>query len=112
MSGDVGLKCAKIAAVAVEGTTYFYDKLYSYLLPPEMGGAEGCRVLVSFGKGNRKRQGIIMKISDSAELDKIKPITRLLDKTPLISGEMLELACYLKEHTFLSLIHISEPTRP
>lgn len=100
MSGDVGLKCAKIAAVAVEGTTYFYDKLYSYLLPPEMGGAEGCRVLVSFGKGNRKRQGIIMKISDSAELDKIKPITRLLDKTPLISGEMLELACYLKEHTF------------
>lgn len=100
MSEDVSFKCARIAAVAVEGTTYFYDKLYSYMLPPEMGGAEGCRVLVSFGKGNRKRQGIIMKISDSADFDKIKPITRLLDKTPLISGEMLELAYYLKEHTF------------
>ena len=57
---------ARVAAVAVEGTTYFYDKLYSYLLPAGMGGEVGCRVLVAFGKGNRKRQGMIMQITDTS----------------------------------------------
>lgn len=94
------MECAKVAAVAVEGTTYFYDKLYSYLLPAEMNAAEGCRVLVAFGRGNRKRQGVIMRISDSSDYAKLKPVDKLLDKTPLISQEMLALAVYLKEHVF------------
>lgn len=91
---------ARVAAVAVEGTTYFYDKLYSYLLPAGMGGEVGCRVLVAFGKGNRKRQGMIMQITDTSAYEKIKPVSALLDKTPLLSAEMLALAGYLREHVF------------
>lgn len=94
------MKCVQVASVAIEGTTYFYDKLYSYSLPTEMPAKPGCRVLVPFGMGNRKRQGIIMSISAVQDDKQLKPIIRLLDRSPLINGEMLELAQYLKEHTF------------
>lgn len=94
------METAQVASVAIEGTTYFYDKLYAYLLPSDCAGAAGCRVLVPFGRGNRKRQGIIMKLAPAENVEKLKPILRLLDEKPLLSQEMLQLAAYLKEHTF------------
>ena len=37
---------AVIAKVAVQAATYAIDKVYDYLLPEEVGGQAGCRVLV------------------------------------------------------------------
>ncbi len=94
-----------IAAVAVSDTAFSYDKPYSYIIPPDLKGKAlaGCRVMVPFGKGNRRRQGIILSLGDSAEVEKIKPIISVLDETPILTKEMLSLAEWMKEHTFCTL---------
>ena len=55
-----------LASVFVEKTTINFDKAFSYSVPFDMAENVfvGQRVLVPFGKGNRKRQGIITEIKD------------------------------------------------
>ena len=53
---------AVIAKVAVQAATYAIDKVYDYLLPPELAGQVGCRVLVPFGRGNRLSEAVILPL--------------------------------------------------
>ncbi len=94
-----------VAQVAVEQTTFHFDRLYSYDAGPVAEDiACGCRVLVPFGKGNRGRQGIVMKLEKvTQDTTPLKPITALLDRRPLLSEELLDLALFLKERTFCTL---------
>ena len=73
---------ASIANVAVEGTAFHFDKLYGYRIPVELMGQvqPGCRVVVPFGMGNRKRQGLVMSLGETADVEKIKPLHSLLDE--------------------------------
>ncbi|MBO5104547.1 MAG: hypothetical protein J6B74_05735, partial [Ruminococcus sp.] len=42
-----------IAEIAVSGTLYSFDMLFSYTVPQNMRKVQcGCRVLVPFGKGD------------------------------------------------------------
>ena len=59
-----------IAKVAVEAATYAIDKPYSYLAPPELQLAVGCRVLVPFGRGNRTSEGIVLSLTEEP-VDKV-----------------------------------------
>lgn len=93
----------KVVKVAVEQATYDYDKCYSYLVPEHMTVTRGCRVLVPFGSGNRKRQGIVVETDTKADVAKLKPISRVIDKTPLLNDEMMDLALWLKERTFCTI---------
>ncbi|HPY85780.1 MAG TPA: hypothetical protein PLS20_12230, partial [Ruminococcus flavefaciens] len=43
---------SRIAEVAVSGTAYSFDMLFSYAVPEWLDVREGCRVLVPFGRGN------------------------------------------------------------
>ena len=94
----------KIAEVAVEQASFHFDKPYSYIVPESLSSVSpGCRVLVPFGGGNRKTQGIVLRLPDAAQLPKLKPITAVLDAEPLLDAEMLELANWLRERTFCTL---------
>ena len=90
-----------IAETAVSGTAFSFDMLFSYSVPSFMDDeiACGCRVLVPFGKGNKRRIGVVMKLSHGAE-NGLKSVVSLVDRIPVISGELLKLAFYLREHTF------------
>ena len=57
------------AEIALEGTAFAYDRLYTYTVPAVLKTAAlpGCRVLVPFGRGNLKKQGVIFKLK-TAEL--------------------------------------------
>ncbi len=91
----------RIARIAVEGTAFHFDKLYDYTVPDRLGEVPcGSRVLVPFGGGNRRRQGIVMSYEPAGEVEKLKPICAVLDRHPLLSGELLELVTWLKERTF------------
>ncbi|WP_303799692.1 primosomal protein N' [Ruminococcus flavefaciens] len=89
------------AEIAVSGTAYSFDMLFSYAVPEKLAAktACGCRVLVPFGKGNKRRIGVVMKLSDSGK-DRLKPIVSLVDDEPVVSEELLRLALYLREQTF------------
>ena len=88
-----------IAEIAVSGTAYSFDMLFSYAVPENMAVKCGCRVLVPFGRGNTRRIGVVMGISEGSG-NPLKPINDLIDREPVISDELLELALYLREHTF------------
>ncbi|EWM54632.1 replication restart helicase PriA [Ruminococcus flavefaciens] len=90
-----------IAETAVSGTAYSFDMLFSYAVPERLAAAAacGCRVLVPFGRGNKRRIGVVMKLSEGSSKG-LKSIVSLVDEKPVISGELLQLAFYLREQTF------------
>ncbi|MEG2875932.1 MAG: primosomal protein N' [Hydrogenoanaerobacterium sp.] len=95
----------KIAKVAVDKAAFHFDKLYDYLVPQEHYGSlcAGSRVLVPFGAGNRKRQGVVLAVADATDeslCGKLKPLSVLLDEEIYLTPELLELVYYLKENTF------------
>ena len=94
-----------IAETAVSGTAYSFDMLFSYAVPERLAAAAacGCRVLVPFGRGNKRRIGVVMKLSEGSSKG-LKSIVSLVDEKPVISGELLQLAFYLREQTFCTLI--------
>lgn len=89
-----------ILDIAVSGTVYGYDKLYSYKLSSDMNDDEikGKRVLVPFGNGNRKRVALVVDTREG-DVSKLKPVSSVIDEKPLLSDEMLCLLLWLKETT-------------
>ena len=91
---------AVIAKVAVQAATYAIDKAYDYLLPEEVGGQAGCRVLVPFGRGNRLTEAMILSLHQ-AEPDKpLKAVRSLLDEEPVITERELRLALWMTRRYF------------
>ena len=92
-----------LAATAISGTSYGYDKRYKYVIPVNMEDKVrvGVRVLVPFGKGNQKRVAVVVRIDDAAgeDLSKFKPIKSVIDSEPLLNDEMLELMMWLRNTT-------------
>lgn len=90
---------SKVAYVAVENAIYHFDKQFSYLIPDGMRALPGCRVAVPFGRGNSKRQGIILSVGES-ESDGLKEISELLDTEPVLGDEMLGMCEFIKNRCF------------
>lgn len=89
-----------IAEIAVSGTLYSFDMLFSYTVPQNMRKVQcGCRVLVPFGKGDSRRIGVVMKLADGDGLG-LKPVLSLVDSDPVLSKEFINLAFYLHDNTF------------
>ncbi len=93
-----------IASVVVEKTAYRFDKPFDYFVPSELQKEcqVGCRVTVPFGRGNSRRQGLVLSLSEGAvpTQQPLKNILSVVDKTPLFHEEQLALLRWLKNHTF------------
>ena len=105
------------ALVAVEGLVYHFDAAYSYEIPSRFShiAVPGCRVMVPFGNGNRKKQGLILSVEslDDAESNiKLKAISAVLDEKPLFTDEMLKLVFWLKENAFCTLFEAAKAMLP
>lgn len=97
-----------LAGVAVQGTSFHFDKLYTYLVPEAFRTVMkvGCRVLVPFGNGTSSRQGFVITLQNGAQnLDGRRPkeIAAVLDAEPVVDSNMIQLAEYMKAHTFCTL---------
>lgn len=88
-----------IAEVAVSGTAYSFDMLFSYKFPTSMKLNAGCRVLVPFGRANQRKIGVVMRVLDGNS-SALKSVVAQIDRNPVVSAEQLELAEYLHERTF------------
>lgn len=93
---------SQTAQVALEGATQSFDRLFSYRVPAELHQQTrpGMRVLVPFGNGNRRRQGMILSITSEEETTPLKPIFRLLEGEPALGAEQLALVVHLQETLF------------
>lgn len=94
-----------VVGVAVENTSFHFDKLYTYAVPAELADRvrRGVRVQVPFGAGNTRRVGIVMSVQRAEAGGRLKYVAGVLDATPLLSEEMCSLAEYLKSHTFCTI---------
>lgn len=92
----------KYAEVAVENTLYAFDMLYSYEIPEELSDRikEGVRVVVPFGRGNKKRIGLVISITDELPSAKTKPIYSAVDERPVLNRELLRLCVWIRDNTF------------
>ena len=101
--------------MAVDKAAYHFDKLYSYAIPVEFAATlrPGMRVLVPFGGGNRKRQGIVLGRKPVQSLEKLKPLVSILDSEPVLSPELLRLVSFFKRDHLLFLFRCgqSNPAR-
>lgn len=91
---------AVIAKVAVQAATYAIDKAYDYLLPEEVGGQAGCRVLVPFGRGNRLTEAMILSLHQAVPDKPLKAVRSLLDEEPVITERELRLALWMTRRYF------------
>ncbi|MCI5578432.1 MAG: primosomal protein N' [Oscillospiraceae bacterium] len=90
------------AQVAVENTLYAFDMLYSYEIPQSLSDkvAAGKRVVVPFGRGNKKRIGLVFRVSGDCPNTKTKPVDAVIDEQPVLSDELLNLCVWLRDNTF------------
>ena len=93
-----------VARIAVENTAYSFDKPFDYLVPKKLADRckAGMHVLVPFGRGNKKRQGVVLEVLYS-QTDGLKSIICLLDNEPVLSEEMIKTAEFISEHCFCTL---------
>ena len=95
----------QIARIALSGVPYSADKLYSYLVPPELADAcrAGVRVSVPFGRGNRRTEGFVLETLCEAADKPLKPVFTVLDKQPLLDTSLLRLAKWMKARYFCTV---------
>jgi len=92
----------RIAKIAVSSATFAIDKPYSYRIPDDLDAVVqvGVRVLVPFGRGNKRMEGMVLSCSDEAQGGKLKYILGVLDERPVLDSSGIQLALWLRERYF------------
>lgn len=106
---------AVTARVALSAATYAIDKPYTYLVPSALQSSllPGMRVIVPFGAGNRRTEGIVLSLEDGQIPDpKCKPILTQLDEQPVLDGEGLKLAIWMRERYFCTVYDAARAMLP
>lgn len=105
-----------VCGVAVSAATYAIDKLYDYSIPEPLIPAVkvGCRVLVPFGRGNKKVEGMVLVLRPEAySAQRLKPVTEVLDEEPVLDATQIKLGIWLREHlycTFFDCLRLMLPS--
>ncbi len=104
MAGKGG-RVADCVQVAVDNATFHFDKLYTYRVPERLRGCVhvGSMVLIPFGRGTAARMGVVLKTDapdGQAESLRLKELYDAAPEQARLSGELLRLVYFLKEHTF------------
>jgi primosomal protein N' (replication factor Y) len=100
------------AQVVVEIADRKLDRPFHYSIPDEMQGLvrPGVKVQVPFG--SRDLEGFVIEISSQAPVDKIKPISRVLEGGPSISADLLALAKWMAGYYMCPLVTVLQAFLP
>ena len=103
-----------VARVAVSAAIYSIDRPYSYLVPDELceSAAPGVRVLVPFGRGNRRSEGVVLSVGVEEPEAELKSIESLVDPEPVLSAEQLQLALFMRDRFFCTLYEAARAMLP
>ncbi len=96
----------KTAKVAVSAAVFAIDRPYSYRIPDKLKDAAspGVRVVVPFGKGNRRSEGVVLSVSDGEEGGRtLKCLDEVLDPEPVLDEKQLKLALWMRERFFCTV---------
>ena len=90
-----------IAKIAVSAATFAIDKPWSYRIPEGMNLVPGQRVMLPFGRANRRCEGVVLSVEAGEEAG-LKAVERCLDESPVLTETQLRLAAFLRERYFCS----------
>ena len=88
-----------IAKLAVSAANFAIDKPYSYRIPESMTLRPGQRVIVPFGRSNRRCEGVVLAVEEGNQ-ENLKAVEQLLDEEPVVSEYLLRLAAFVRERYF------------
>ncbi len=93
------------AKIALSAATYAIDRPYSYLVPDELSERvkPGMRVMIPFGAGNRRCDGIILSVSERTDDRPLKTILALLDDEPVLDTDGIRLALWVRDQYFCTV---------
>ena len=90
------------------------DRTFTYAVPEKMRAVirPGQRVLVPFGKGNRMVTGWVISGQEQTTLAEVKAVTEILDPTPLLTDDLLDLAFWISRYYVCPLGQVFEAILP
>lgn len=91
------------ARLALEAAGYEFDMPYEYKIPENTYLEPGMRVLVPFGRGNRKCCGMTLSVSDTPTAQRHKTIAEVLDSEPLLDEALIKVALWLHKTVYCSV---------
>ena len=94
-----------VAKVALSRAVYAIDRPYSYLVPDELRETlrPGMRVMVPFGRGNRRTDGLVLALEEQELSAALKQIAAVLDEAPVLDEQGLKLALWMRERYFCTV---------
>ena len=104
-----------IAKIAVAAATYWVDRAYSYRIPERLSGeaAVGKRVVVPFGNGNRRSEGIILALEEESGGERaLKSVERILDEESVLGEKEIRLALWMRRRFFCTVFEAARAMLP
>lgn len=100
------------ASVIVDVPAKQTDRAFDYEIPEKWDGfiQPGMRVVVPFGP--RQIQGFVVGLKETTSVKKTRPISNLIDISPILTGELLQLAEWLRDHTLCFTISAFQAMLP
>ncbi len=94
-----------VVKVALAAATYAIDRPYSYRIPAELMERirPGMRVMVPFGAGNRRCDGIVLAITPQSDEMRLKSVLSLLDDEPVLDQDGIRLALWVRDQWFCTV---------
>jgi len=96
---------SRVAKIAVSAATFHIDRPYDYIIPPELSEktVSGMRVLIPFGRGDKKVEGVVLSTLAESSFKRLKHIYDTLDDEPIFSEENLRLALWMSDRFFCTV---------
>ena len=103
-----------VAKIAVDNAAFYFDKPFSYKIPPALREevAPGARVTVPFGRGNKRRSGLVLELCQEEDTSRCKEIASVYDRELCENEELFKLVFYLRETTFCTYYDAAKAILP
>ena len=108
------METAVIVKVAVSAAPYSIDKPYDYWVPShlEQAAVPGVRVTIPFGRGNRSTEGIVLARDTGEKTRYLKPVSAVLDTSPVLDRDEIALALWMRQRYFCTLFEAAKTILP
>ncbi len=103
-----------VARVAVAAAVYSIDRPYDYSVPAawQQTLREGQRVIVPFGTGNRKTEGIVLELAPADTDRQLKAIAHVFEDEVLLRPEQKALALWMCRRYFCTFFQAANALFP
>ena len=103
-----------VARVAVAAAVYSIDRPYDYSVPAAWRETirEGHRVMVPFGAGNRKTEGIVLELQEEEASRQLKAIAHVFDDDVVLQPQQKALALWMCRRYFCTFFQAANALFP